>query len=405
MDNPLAMKKFKPEVHMLKLDSQLDVPKRLADLYAWLAEWQIEDKQLEIEQLKCDDNRKADVIRANQIINLRRSKELRIVRQPIFIDSRILNEVKYSEIRSHMSSQYAAMNPVDQKVWLTNLRFLLTPNLLKITTRFNKLRIHRYRIGQQRGLLLGGETGSGKTSFLDWFAACYLPVILDTFNHVAVNKVDAPVSNRTAKALLEEILMNLGKVSLDGDEQDLIRKIIMLFSNQHVELLVIDQIDHLRTDYLRRRILELLNKTCVPIIAAAVDPVIWVENDPELKGRFLPKKDQKPLLLEPFVGGRLDSFLTMVDLLLPFVKDSQLGVRQITDETGKKLGDGLAHHIEQWTGGSLREIMRLILEASLDAIEKGESCLSYKRLVNTWEDIEDEEDAFDFHKIVDAINL
>ena len=59
--------------------------------------------------------------------------------------------------------------------------------------------LRQYRsLGQARCLLLGGVSGTGKSSVLNWYASQARPTVQATRNHVPVVKIDAPVSNRTS---------------------------------------------------------------------------------------------------------------------------------------------------------------------------------------------------------------
>ena len=49
--------------------------------------------------------------------------------------------------------------------------------------------------------------------------------------------------------------------------------------------------------------------------------------------------------------------------------------------------DGPAHYIEQWTDGILREIMVLLMDASLKAISTGQPRLTLDVLNQAWRDI------------------
>lgn len=88
-----------------------------------------------------------------------------------------------------------------------------------------------------------------------------------------------------------------------------------------------------------------------------------------------------------FTGPRLDAFLTLLDLLLPFDHDSRLGVRVVSETQGQATVAGPAHYIEQWTDGILREIMVLVMDASLKALETKQPCLTVDILNRAWHDI------------------
>ncbi len=133
---------------------------------------------------------------------------------------------------------------------------------------------------------------------------------------------------------------------------------------------------------LRRRLLELSNLTGVPIVCASCNPIGWAAGDAEIQGRW-----NDYFELTQFTGPRLDAFLTMLDLLLPFEQDGYLGLREIPDQASKKTVDGPAHYIEQWTDGILREVMVLLMDACFKAISAGQPRLTLDILNQAWRDI------------------
>jgi len=149
-----------------------------------------------------------------------------------------------------------------------------------------------------------------------------------------------------------------------------------------VELLIIDEVEHITQPGLRRRLLELTNLTGVPIVCASCTPIGWAAGDTEIQGRW-----NDYFELTQFTGARLDAFLTLLDLLLPFEQDGHLGLREVKDEQNQKAIAGPAHYIEQWTDGILREVMVLIMDACFKAISAGQSCLTLETLNHAWKDI------------------
>ena len=115
----------------------------------------------------------------------------------------------FTALRQHLAAQYRSLELADRQLWLTNLAFLLTPTLQALINKLDTIRRHR-SLGQVRCLLLGGVSGAGKSSFLNWYAAGYLPSVQATRNHVPVIKIDAPVSNRSPKPLFQRMLSACG---------------------------------------------------------------------------------------------------------------------------------------------------------------------------------------------------
>jgi hypothetical protein len=292
-----------------------------------------------------------------------------------------VRDVGFTALRQHLAAQYTRLSPADRQLWLTNLSFLLTPTLQAVTEKLDTIRRHR-SLGQARCLLLGGVSGTGKSSFLNWYAANHLPRVQATRNHVPVVKIDAPVSNRSPQPLFQRMRLACGATILRGDEEHYLQLLALFFQQCGVELLVVDEIEHITQPHLRRRLLELSNLTGVPVICASCNPIAWTAGDTEVQGRW-----NDYFELTQFTGPRLDAFLTLLDLLLPFDQDSRLGLRVITDAQGQIGAAGPAHYIEQWTDGILREIMVLVIDAALKALDTQQPCLTVDILNRAWHDI------------------
>lgn len=368
-------------LQILTLSMDLDVPKRLADLQDWTESWQREDRRLHQQVEGLNPNRRADVLLGSQISSLRRQLALRITRQPIYLDPETVRQAGFAKLRRHLSAQYARMNQVDRFLWLNNLYFLLTPTLRSLIEKLDSIR--RYRsMGQQRCFLVGGVSGAGKSSLLNWYSVNYLPTVQARHNHVPIIKIDAPVSNRSPKPLFQRMLLACGAATLRGDEEHYLQLLELYFQQCGVELLIIDEVEHITQPGLRRRLLELTNLTGVPIVCASCNPIGWAAGDTEIQGRW-----NDYFELTQFTGARLDAFLTLVDMLLPFEQDGHLGLREVKDEQNQKAIAGPAHYIEQWTDGILREVMVLIMDACFKAISAGQACLTLETLNHAWKDI------------------
>lgn len=381
MNTPLSLDVSHPALQILDLDQDLDVSARLANLRVWTEVWQMEDKRLQQQVEALNPNRRADVLRGSQLSSLRRQLALKITQQPIYLNPDTVRQTGFTGLRQRLAPQYAQLETEDRLLWLTNLYFLLTPTLRALIEKLDTIR--RYRsIGQQRCFLVGGVSGAGKSSLLNWYAVNYLPVIQTRHNYVPVIKIDAPVGNRSPKPLFQRMLLACGAAILRGDEEHYLQLLELYFQQCGVELLIVDEVEHIVQPGLRRRLLELTNLTGVPIVCASCNPIAWASGDTEVQGRW-----NDYFELTQLTGGRLDAFLTMLDLLLPFEQDGHLGLREIPDETGKKTVDGPAHYIEQWTDGILREVMVLLMDACFKAISTGQPRLTLEILHQAWRDI------------------
>lgn len=367
--------------HSCPLDLTLDVTQRLADLRHWLAEWHAADSQLRHQVASLDPRRRADVLRGSQIASLRRQLAYQVTRQPIALDPEVVRGIGVANLRQHLGRQYAQLDRDDRRRWLANLTFLLTPSLQAVIEKLEAIRHYR-SLGQQRCLLLGGVSGAGKSSVLNWYAVNYLPAVQAVSNSVPVIKIDAPVSNRSPKPLFQRMLLACGAVILRGDEEHHLQLLELYFQQCGVELLVVDEVEHITVPALRRRLLELTNLVGVPIVCASCNPIAWTSGDAEIQGRW-----NDYFTLTQFTGARLDAFLTLLEVLLPFEQESQLGLRSLPGRAGEGEVAGPAHYIEQWTDGILREVMLLVRDACGKALAAGHDHVTLDTLRAAWHDI------------------
>ena len=215
----------------------------------------------------------------------------------------------------------------DKLLWLDNFIFLMTPDLWELHEKV-KYVLGFQSLGQQRNFLLGGLSGMGKTTYLNWLAALHLPVVEESRNYVPVIKVDAPVSNKTPRALLQRMILECGLTYLQGDtEEDLNQKLYLYFQQCGVELILIDEVEHISHPDMRRRVLDLSNRLRVPIICASCNPTTWVMGDDEVAGRW-----NDYFELPQYTGERLSSLLASIELLLPFTQPSHLALHHLEGE-------------------------------------------------------------------------
>ncbi len=366
-------------------DAQLNVKTRLNQLGQWQQEWIRADAQLAERVNQLRPNKRVDIQRAMQIATFRRRLRMKLVKAPLEIDPAVVREVGYEALRQSLVEQFARLSKAERLLWLNNFLFIVTPNLRQLNDKMAQVRAYR-SLGQQRNFLLGGPSGMGKTTYLDWYTSNYLPTVTTDRNHVPVVKIDAPVSNHTPKPLFQRMVLECGLTGTERDnEEDLLMKLALCFQQCRVELLIVDEIEHITTPRLRRRLLEVSNLTHgLPIVCASCHPLRWTEGDSEVQGRW-----NDSFELKQYTGERLQQLLAFIELLLPFTQDSTLAALKL--KTGLKRRaevDGPARLIEQWTGGVLRDIMILIVEASARAIEQDLPALSPALLTATWQNIQ-----------------
>lgn len=367
----------------IALDDQINVRQRLQQLCEWQEEWKIEDRYLAQRIQELSDTQLASQEGA-QIGSLRRRLLLRQVRRPLEISPEQIIKITYPVLRQHLVEQFARLIPEERLLWLNNYLFIMTPDVRQLNDKIAKIRSYR-SFGQQRNFLLGGESGMGKTTYLDWFTSNYLPIVEIDRTRVPVIKIDAPEGN-SPKPLFQRIILACGKNYLKKDnEEDLLMKVSLYFQKCGVEVLIVDEVEHIKSYGVRRRLLEVSNMTYgIPIICASCDPHLWTLGDSEVAGRW-----NDYFRLELYKEMRLKQLLVYINLLLPFTKDSFVTSDQRdSKKTSYAIDDGLVKSIEKWTRGKLRDVMILVVEASKQAIQERLSCLDDKLLEKTWKSIQ-----------------
>ena len=363
---------------MIPLDPSLDVSQHLTNLRQWQAEWQQVDRELEEHLLQLDGNNLLELQQAVHISNLRRRMAMMLVRQPLSLPENVLKNLGVETVRSLLIQQFAGLTREERLLWLNFFLFFMTADLRKLDGKIAQVRAYR-SFGQTRNFLLGGESGMGKTTYLDWLLFHHQPTVEQERNRVPIIGVEAPVSQNTAKPLLWRMLLECGQTYVRGDNEEvLLMKLVLYFQKCGVELIVIDEIQHIKRPELKRRVLEVSNMARgIPMICASCHPIEWTEGEVEVKGRW-----NDFFELKQYTGTRLDDLLAVVELFLPFSQASHLATRVMEGKPGP------AALIEQWTGGILRDIMILIRDACRRAIERNDAKLHQETLAATWQDIQ-----------------
>ncbi len=360
------------------LDTSLDVRKRLAQLSAWQTEWYQIDRSLGEQLSQFDDTKLHELQQSSHVSNLRRRMEMMLVKEPLTIPEHILKNLGVCGIREQLARQFVSVTKEERLLWLNSFLFFMTADLRQLDAKITHVRTYR-SLGQRRNFLLGGESGMGKTTYLDWLIFNHLPVSEKERNRVPIIGIQAPVSNQTARPLLWRMILECGHTFVRNDNEEiLLMKLALYLQKCGVELMVIDEIQHIKRPELKRRVLEVSNMVPgIPIICASCHPIEWTEGDAEVKGRW-----NDFFQLKQYTGTRLDDLLATIELFLPFSQDSHLSARTVEGDPGP------AALIEQWTGGILRDIMILIRDGCRRAIEQSSPCLDPQTLSATWKDIQ-----------------
>lgn len=316
--------------------------------------------------------------------------KLRLLPPPLEISAAAVDAFGgYGKLREFLSRQYVMLDASERKKWLNNLLFIMLPDFREAINRIKKV-LEFSPIGHRRSVSIGGASGLGKSTFLASLYACNSPIHNDNTDQSIYPCVliEAPSNNRTPKALCRRFKASVGEITNSrADEEDLMFDIQDVYFKSQVELALLDEVPNIRSNDVRRKFIEisnLLNFTM--IVCAGVKAFDWTEGDLEVIGRW-----NNVFRFKLYKGKRLTSLLAFVELLLPFAEPSHLSIVEAIDENGSTV-PGTAAHIEKWTGGVLREIMNLIIHASIMAIERGDERLSLPVLETAWGNLQAEDD-------------
>lgn len=371
------------------VDDHLDMFARLHLLQQWEDEYQADDARLlaRVDQLGTSA---VDEQKGRQIMDMRQRLLLRLVRSPLDIDPDSIAQIGYEALRRTYVEQFARMTKDQRLAWLANFYFVLTPDLRALNRKLATILQYRSP-GQQRNLLLGGESGMGKSTYADWLAAVvFPPTVEEKRNRIPLVKTDAPASQLSARMLLQNIVQAFGATYAERDKEGrLLNKIATNAQKCRNIMQWFDEIENVRSHELRRRFIELSNVLRgVTMVCASCHPYKFTEGDVELQGRWNDYFELKPYTVGKDGSDRLAGLLVFMELLLPFTSDANLSYRQV--ETGPKKKDvapGPATLIDELTRGNLNKIMILLVEASRRAIIDGLPCLSQDVLRATWDDL------------------
>lgn len=357
------------------LSLKLDVQERLRNMQAWEADWRAEHELLNNIIDSADITDPQEVQRAYQAIVHQKRERLRIIPEPIEVVIDGDAAAQYESLNRHLRRQFARLSHEEREYWMMNFLFILTPDLRELTDKITRIRAYR-SLGQQRNFLLGGKSGMGKTTCLDWLAITNRRRVEGDLNIIPIIKIDAPVSNKSAREMYQFLILEFGKFRLGREtEAKLLQTLTTLINQCRTEVIVIDEIEHLTTHHMRRHLLELSNHNRgVPIICASCHPNRFIVGDSEIKGRW-----NDEFTLAPYNGDKLRELLVFLDLLLPFPQLSDL-------EQGE-----IFTFIEERTDGILRDIMILITDTCIRAIYRDAPRLTIELLRESWADIQHRE--------------
>lgn len=362
------------------------VNNRLNNLYHWQSKYLLTLRDLDIELLSLSEDELINGQFAISIAQLKRLNKMELIPIPFEIDKKMNNEIGFEVMLEKFNHEYSTFSKKDQLIWLNNLLFVLTPEIKRLYKKLEYVKEQK-RLGQSRNFLIGGNSGMGKSTLLDWYLWKNKPSI-DTEmrrNLVPIIKIDAPVDDKSGKPLLTRIINFCGKTATEKlNYQQLLSMIVLYIQICSTEMIIIDEIEHIKVHTVKRRILEISNLSPgIPIVCASCRPKKWTNGDVEIQGRW-----NDSFTLSQYTGDKLKQLLIQIEMMLPFPKPSFLWLAEFS-QNGEMI-EGPLNLIEEWTGGILRDIMALIIDASKNSIEENLSNISIHQLKLSWENIQEE---------------
>lgn len=224
------------------------------------------------------------------------------------------------------------------------------------------------RVIRPQGMLVSGDAQTGKSSLIERIKAIYR----DTENSklqiikrvVAFEMPSDPNVSRFLNSLLTQ---GMGKPEFVTRNTDsLLRHVLFELNEQQVEMILIDEIQHIGNclprllTILLNTIKALSNRTKLPIIAFGIrDAGEILSKDSQLYSRFL-----RVDLPEWIPGTEFRCLLATYETILPLKKPSKLSEEE------------MSYAIMGRTNGSIGEITRILQEAAIRAIRSGDETIT-----------------------------
>ena len=381
---PLSESENNGFIKTVPVNATFNVRDRLAQLTDWNDDFIQKDLAFSTRQKSLNPKSHVDAQIGASISHMRKCLRILLARNPLEI---VLDEMGADQLltlRESLFRQFASLTASERMLWLNNFEFILTPALKRLYQKLARIRDYR-SLGQQRCLLIGGPSGMGKTTCLNVLTMMWEPEITDEVTLVRIVKVDAPANNRSSRTLFRRIINALGLSYLVSDSEDELFDTALAFLDAcQVELIVIDEIEHMTRHEHRRQVLDLSNQTRgISIICASCNPASWTEGDAEIAGRW-----NDLFLLEPYDLDQLAALLSYIEILLPFSQPSNLNSISIRTPDNQ-FEEGPAGFIYRVTQGILRDVMILVRDGCKYAIENHLPCIDKEVLQIVWKRIQE----------------
>lgn len=233
------------------------------------------------------------------------------------------------------------------------------PQVKRAQDRLEELLAYQCDGEEPEGLVIIGDTGTGKTTLLENFVQMRPRVEHAEFTEVPVLYAEVP-AKCSPKALAGVLLRALGSLFWNrGDDAERAEQLRILLAACRVRLIILDEVNHLGDRGAEKShyfvgdwIKQLMRSSGIPIVLAGTPAasVLWDTNE-QLADRF-----REQILLEPLSmeAGRIRELRSVLGTFLGLMQG--IPCIDLTDETH-------ARSMAFATAGRLRDIRRLLVRA------------------------------------------
>lgn len=250
-------------------------------------------------------------------------------------------------------------------------------------------------------MMIVGESGVGKSAIIDRYLQLHPPVVTADGRRVPVLKITTP-SVPTTKAIVEAIIIGLvGHLPAKGTMEEQTARLLHLLSVAEVELIIIDEFQHViehanarfkqeTSDWIK----NLITLSSIPVVLVGMPNSLEILQNEQLRRRFMTKIHVKRFIWSEKGLENLKVFLHELESSLPFEQKLGLGS---TD---------LPHRFYYASDGMLGTVMKIVRGAAhLAQAPNGPGKLTMKNLSYAYRDtVTDRKDVDPFLTASDEIH-
>lgn len=266
-----------------------------------------------------------------------------------------------------------------ERIFIRYARFQRLVELIEHCHQYSKIS------AEPECMLIGGYSGTGKTTLQEYYAQQYPRTILEEGTAVPVLRGRVP-QRASDKTLVTELLQNIGDPAFEkGTAYNQTTRLRLQMRECGTEIVFLDEFQHF-IDKDSEKVLKnisdwlknLIDQTRTPIVMCGMPYAAEILDAPgneQLKRRFSVRATLDPFgWQKPEERDEFRGFLKSVDVKLPFSKPSRLA------------GTIMAYRFYCATNGRLGWVMKIVRRAAELAIYGSKECLDLEVLAQAYED-------------------